>query len=215
MSNAAQEPDDAEGVAEPPMLPASPATYTAAFRNHPAGVAVVTAEAGGPVALTISSLSSVSVDPPILMFSASHKSSGARALRYAETLVVHLIGSDHLWLAQLGATSGIDRFADKHAWTRLETGEPVYHGVFPRIRGKVIERVAAGNSTVLLVEVLEIAEADSHRPHAQAPPLAYHDRTWHRLGRWSAMSWPSRRDATDAAHLVRVLTSDYADPSDG
>lgn len=43
-----------------------------AFRHHPAGVAVVTADAGdGPVAMTVSSLSSVAIAPPTLVFSAS------------------------------------------------------------------------------------------------------------------------------------------------
>ncbi len=43
-----------------------------AFRHHPAGVAVVTADAGdGPAAMTVSSVASVEVDPPTLVFSAS------------------------------------------------------------------------------------------------------------------------------------------------
>ena len=47
-----------------------------AFRSHPAGVAVVTADAGdGPVAMTVSSVASISIDPPTLMFSASAISS--------------------------------------------------------------------------------------------------------------------------------------------
>lgn len=40
-------------------------TFRHAFRRHPAGVAILTARGqNGPVALTISSLISVSVEPP-------------------------------------------------------------------------------------------------------------------------------------------------------
>ena len=50
----------------------SPDDFKAAFRHHPAGVAVITADAGrGPVMLTATSVSSVSAEPALLMFSLS------------------------------------------------------------------------------------------------------------------------------------------------
>ena len=49
--------------------------FKSAFRAHPSGIAVLTADAGdGPVAMTISSLSSLSTDPPLVVFSASSHS---------------------------------------------------------------------------------------------------------------------------------------------
>jgi hypothetical protein len=69
--------------------------FKAAFRNHPAGVAVITADAGdGPVGLTATSVISVSASPALLVFSLSAFSSSAPALAKAETLVVHLLGAD-------------------------------------------------------------------------------------------------------------------------
>ena len=61
----------------------SPDEFKAAFRGHPAGVAVITADAGGPVALTATSVSSVSADPPLLIFSISAQSSAAAAFARA------------------------------------------------------------------------------------------------------------------------------------
>ena len=56
--------------------------FKAFFRGHPAGVAVITAIGDdGPVALTASSVSSVSVDPPLLIFSISSLSSATPTLR--------------------------------------------------------------------------------------------------------------------------------------
>ena len=54
-----------------------------AFRHHPTGVAVVTArdDAGAPVGLTASSVASVSLTPPALVLSVSHRTSAAGALR--------------------------------------------------------------------------------------------------------------------------------------
>lgn len=159
-------------------------TFTSAFRNHALGVAVVTADPGGePVAMTVSSLSSVSVDPPLLVFSASASSSGTPVLERAETVVVHMLGADQVELAKLGATSGVDRFSDVSAWRRLPTGEPCFYAAETWLRGRVVQRVALGGSVLHVVHVVD-ASVDLD---AVAEPLVYHNRTWHRLGPHSAL----------------------------
>lgn len=172
-----------------PVLPAE--RFKAAFRNHPAGVAVITADAGdGPVALTATSVFSVSAEPPLLVFSLSATSSSTPTLVRAETVVVHLLSAGQLDIAVLGATSGIDRFADTSIWSRLETGEPYFVAAPVWIRGRVVDRMEAGASTVLAVEALEARtpergsrEADAENSH----PLVYHNRTWHILSEQSKL----------------------------
>ena len=164
-------------------------TFKSAFRLHPAGVAVVTADPGdGPVAMTVSSLASVSTDPPMLVFSASALSSSTPALERSETVVMHMVGSDQQWLAQLGATSGIDRFADTSSWARLPTGEPVFPSVYAWLRGRIVQRVDAGNSVICIVHIIEasVPEPDQYVDDPSSP-LVYHARTWHRLGEHSAL----------------------------
>ncbi|WP_068166677.1 flavin reductase family protein [Rhodococcus phenolicus] len=160
---------------------ATPGRFTAAFRLHPAGVALITADAGtGPVALTATSVSSVSVDPPMLMFSVSDASSSAPTLRCADTVVIHLLGADERHLAKLGASSGIDRFADTALWRRLPTGEAYFPQARVRIRARVAQRVRAGTSCVLIAQALEAAGPGVDGEPARTP-LVYHDRTWHGL----------------------------------
>ena len=157
-----------------------PAEFKRAFRNHAAGVAVITADDGsGPVGLTATSVFSVSAEPPLLVFSVSDQSSSAPTIRAAEYVVVHLLGADQLHIAQLCATSGIDRFADRSLWNRLATGEPYFPSAHAWIRGRVIDTMSTGSSTIVAVHALQtdIAAGD-----ADAPPLVYHNRTWHRLG---------------------------------
>src|ERR1700712_447872 len=97
--------------------------FKLAFRNHPAGVAVITADAGdGPGGLPATSVFSVSAEPPLLVFSISGSSSSAPTINKADTVVVHLLGADQLAVAKLFATSGVDRFADADSWSRLPTG---------------------------------------------------------------------------------------------
>ncbi|HEU0257197.1 MAG TPA: flavin reductase family protein [Microbacteriaceae bacterium] len=149
------------------------------FRRHAAGVALITADAGdGPVALTATSVFSISAVPPLLAFSLSDESSAAETIGRAETLVVHLLSADQLGLAKLGATTGIDRFADDSIWERLATGEPYFPAVHTWIRGRIANRMRAGNSTVLAVRGLEARWPQA--PEAEAP-LVYVSRTWHAL----------------------------------
>lgn len=160
--------------------------FKGAFRNHPAGVAVVTADAGGgPVGLTATSVFSVSADPPLLVFSVSELSSSTPTILAADTVVVHLIGEAQLHIARLCATSGVDRFEDRSLWKRLPTGEPHFPSASAWIRGRVVERLDAGASTVVVVHALEAngpvpgsvdAVAETSRP------LVYHTRAWHTLG---------------------------------
>lgn len=159
----------------------SPEEFKEAFRAHPSGVAVITADDGtGPVAMTASSMFSLSAVPPLVVFSASSISSSTPTIRESSTVVLHLIGADDLWLARLGSTSGVDRFGDGIEWDRLPTGEPYYPSVQVRLLARIQARLDAGSAIVFVVEVLEATGVRADGP--ERPPLVYHDRSWHRLG---------------------------------
>lgn len=168
-----------------PNLSVTPAQFKSAFRNHAGGVAVITADIGdGPVGLTATSVISVSVEPPLIVFSVSEQSSSTPTIRQADTVVIHLLGADQLAIAKLCATSGIDRFADTSLWTRLATGEPLFPSAPSWIRGKVVNSLEAGGSTVIVVQALDANSPElenSSTGHIERP-LVYHNRSWHVLG---------------------------------
>jgi len=158
----------------------TPDEFKAAFRHHPGGVALITAVGpDGPVAMTATSVASVSADPPLLVFSVSELSSSHPTIVGADTVVVHLLGSKDRRLAKLGATSGIDRFADTSLWHRLPSGEPVFDGT-RWIRAAIVSRVAAGTATLIIAEALE-----TDLTAEPGDGLVYVDRTWHRIGEHS------------------------------
>lgn len=162
--------------------------FKALFRSHPGGVAVITADAGdGPVALTATSVASVSAEPPLLVFSVSELSSAAPTILAAETVVVHLLDAHDVDLARLGATSGVDRFADTASWSRLVTGEPVFHGARAWVRCVVLNRMGAGGSTVIAAQAIQSSTQRSDEPGEPGHALVYHNRTWHRLGAHSVL----------------------------
>lgn len=170
----------AQTLALDPAESLSTTAFTTLFRGHPGGVAVITADAGdGPAAMTATSVASVSVEPPILLFSVSALSSASSVLSRARSVVVHLLDAQDIELARLCATSGVDRFADASLWTRLATGEPVYRRVRAWVRCTVIGTLRAGTGTVVTAQAVQShIERD---PTHDASALAYWNRTWHRL----------------------------------
>lgn len=148
----------------------------AAFRSHPAGVAIITATTpDGPVGLTASSVASVAVDPAAIMFSVTRATGSAGAILSADTFVVHLIDDEHSALAQSFATSGAERFTPEQGWTALDTGEPHLDSARAALRCRALHTIAVGTSTVVIAEVLEVLTG------TQGRPLVYVDRRFHAL----------------------------------
>lgn len=149
--------------------------FKTAFRAHPAGVAVVAArDEEGPVGLTASSVSSVSVEPAALVFSVTRVRGSAGRVLAAEEITVNLLTTADVGTAKTFAITGAERFGAAERWRDLDTLPWLETaGSALRCRPLVTQRV--GDSTVVVAEVLEVL--------GQTPgePLVYHDRAFHRL----------------------------------
>jgi flavin reductase (DIM6/NTAB) family NADH-FMN oxidoreductase RutF len=150
-----------------------------AFRHHPTGVAVITTRdgAGDPVGLTASSVASVSLSPPAIVFSVSHRSSAAPAVLASQSFLVHLLELRNVGLARLFATRGADRFGPSTRWTPLATGEPWLVDAPTALRCRPLALVPVGDATVVTAEVTGIRSTG----RADAP-LVHYAREYHRLG---------------------------------
>ncbi|MFC8039810.1 flavin reductase family protein [Paenarthrobacter sp. NPDC057355] len=156
--------------------PAVGELFRAAFRAHPAGVAIVTASGpDGPVGLTASSVASVAVDPPTLAFSVTGGRS-ASVVAAADSIVVHLVGAGQLELARTFADPTAPRFTEDMDWQWLPTGEPLLREARWALRCNIIHRAPLGGSVLLAATVEDIRAADG-----DSAPLVYHDRAFHTL----------------------------------
>lgn len=159
-----------------PQTQYSPEDFKAVFRTHPAGVAVVTLSGpDGPVGFTVTSVSSVSADPAVLVFSLTAGSSSRQAIEKARSVTVNFLAEDQEEIAETFARRGIDRFAQVQ-WDTLPTGEPALHGASAWVRGEVDHRIPVGDSLLITVR------ATLSRRREGSQPLVYVDRTYHRLG---------------------------------
>lgn len=147
----------------------SPDLLRSVFRRHAAGVAVVTAWGGtGPVGFTATSLTSVSVEPPLVSFGISSGSSSWPVVAEAGHVGVHILGEHQRELAGTFARSGADRFGAPTGWHEGPEGVPVLDGVLAWLVCRVVARVPAGDHRIV---VAEVAVGNSS---GEGRPLVYH-----------------------------------------
>lgn len=167
----------------------SPDHFKSIFRRHPAGVAVVTLRHEDRlVGFTVTSVISVSADPPVLAFSVAAGSGCWVPLTQTDTVVVNFLSAGQVEESARFGTRGIDRFGCG-GWSLLDTGEPVLDDTPRWIRAQIVERIPVGSSHLVCVHAL--SSSVDHRAASTAtegaPPLVYHDRVYHRLDSTSAL----------------------------
>lgn len=161
--------------------------FKTVFRQHPAGVAVVTLRHGDRlVGFTATSVISVSAEPPLLAFSVAAGSSSWAPLAEAETVVINFLSADQVDLSARFATRGIDRFACG-GWSTLDTGEPVLDDSSCWIRARIVHRIPIGSSHLVCLHALDSSVDAQPMAVAKRPPLVYHDRVYHQLDTTSAL----------------------------
>lgn len=153
-----------------------PEDFKAVFRNHPGGVAVITmAGPEGPMGFTATSVSSVSADPAILVFSVAGGTSARKVIEMVDSVAIIFLADDQREIADTFAQRGIDRFSQVE-WHALPTGEPIIDGSAAWIRGPIDQRMPVGDSLLVTVRASQAERRDGSHP------LLYVDRTYHQLG---------------------------------
>ncbi|WP_370673284.1 flavin reductase family protein [Streptomyces sp. DvalAA-14] len=157
-----------------PATGIAPERFKQVFRRHPAGVVVVTVDCGrGPAGFTATSLTSLSLTPPLVSFGISATASCWPHVARAAGAVVNFLAAEQEDVARRFATSGIDRFGAPTRWHRLPQGEPVLDEVTGWLRVRPVQIVPAGDHRIVVARVEESWLDDGGRP------LLFHDGTYH------------------------------------
>lgn len=154
---------------------ASPDLLRSVFRQHAAGVAVITAAGDAPVGFTATSLNSVAAEPPLISFGVGTSSSSWPVVAEAEHIGVHILGEHQQELAATFARSGADRFGPSTDWRNGPEGVPLLGGVLAWLVCRVVARIPAGDHHIV------IAQAVVGDPAGGGRPLVYHQ------GRFTAL----------------------------
>jgi 3-hydroxy-9,10-secoandrosta-1,3,5(10)-triene-9,17-dione monooxygenase reductase component len=135
------------------------------------GVTVVTTQtADGPLGMTVNSFASVSLDPPLILWSPARKSARFPAFERAEHFAVHVLSEAQVPLAQAFAADGWAPF-DDYAFEPGIGGAPLLAGCCARLQCRHAAGHDGGDHLIVVGEVLAHETSD-------APPLIFHRGTW-------------------------------------
>jgi 3-hydroxy-9,10-secoandrosta-1,3,5(10)-triene-9,17-dione monooxygenase reductase component len=154
-----------------------PLAFRNALGSFATGVTIVTARDadGAPVGLTANSFNSVSLDPPMVLWSLSLNSGSLPVFRDAENWAVHVLAADQQAMSDRFATPSIDKFDGLSLGDGPE-GSPLIEGCAARFGCRARFEYEGGDHAIFLGEVVDFDRRD-------AEPLIYHGGQYGRIMR--------------------------------
>lgn len=134
----------------------------------PTGVAIATTQAadGQPVGLTVSSFNSVSLEPPLILWSLAEGSDSRDSFNAATHFAINILSAGQAELCTRFSAMVGNRF-DGHGWQPGTGGVPVLDGVLAVLECRVWARYPGGDHVILVGEVL------AHSSDRKKSPLVY------------------------------------------
>ena len=160
-----------------------PGHFRSVLAYLPTGITVITAygKDKSPVGMAANSVTSVSLDPPLILFCPAKSSTTWRSIRAASGFCVNVMAGHHEEVTRRFAAKGIDRWAGLK-YTERPTG-PALDDAVAWIECRPEDEHDAGDHTIVVARVVAIeatASADaealvffrgtygSFRPHSSA-----------------------------------------------
>ena len=149
----------------------SPAKFRNAMRHLTGGVSVITVGRGLDISgMTVTSVSSLAIDPPTIMVSINRQSSSWPLLQRYRSFGVNILTADQIDIAERFSGSnglkGIDRFAGTE-WVRGASGVPLLVGALAAIDCNVDDIVERHSHAIVIGRVLNLQQS------ARKAALAY------------------------------------------
>ena len=143
--------------------------FRAALGHFSTGVTIVTCldDQLGPVGLTVNSFNSVSLDPPLVLWSLAHKAGSMAPMRRASHYAINVLAAGQQALAERFARKDVDRFAGT-AWRAGTGGAPLLEDAAAIFECRSRRQYVEGDHTIFVGEVKRCAA------RAGAQPLVFH-----------------------------------------
>lgn len=168
--------------------------FRKALGSFATGVAIITTRAadGSAVGLTVNSFNSVSLNPPLVLWSLAETAQSLPVFQTAQRWAVHILATDQEALSARFAKRGLDKFSG----LETDTGEgdvPLLKGCAARFQCRTAFQHQGGDHIIFIGEVTAFDRADN-------APLVFHS------GRYAHAT---RRDAPDAKPRDPYLSGSF------
>jgi flavin reductase (DIM6/NTAB) family NADH-FMN oxidoreductase RutF len=157
-------------------------TFRKVLGHFVTGVTVVTALDGDrPFGITVNALSSVSLDPPLVMVALDRRRFLTPIVRAAGRYAVNILSEEQQALSDCFAGAPVEPGREDFcgaAWQPGETGLPLLDGAIATLECTVVETFSAGDHDLFIGRVDTLAN-ETHHPM----PLLYYRRRYLRVER--------------------------------
>ncbi|MBI4985021.1 MAG: flavin reductase family protein [Rhodocyclales bacterium] len=153
----------------PPQMNLDPIALRAALGQYATGVAVVTTVEpdGNPVGLTINSFASVSLAPPLVLWSLGLASNCLSAFQNCSHFAITVLAADQVEISNRFASVAAQHRFTGLAWTPGLGGAPVLDGGCAVFECRNEARHAGGDHLILVGRVERFSRSEK-------PPLLFH-----------------------------------------
>lgn len=147
--------------------------YRRALGQFATGVTVITTRAAGgrPVGITVNSFSSVSLEPPLILWSISRQASSFEEFAHATHFAVNVLAARQHHLSRQFSTQLADKFAGVE-YSEGPGGCPLLKGVLAHFVCRSVRQYDGGDHLILLGEV------EQYECHG-GEPLVFHSGQYH------------------------------------
>lgn len=152
-----------------PMVDSSANEFRAALGSFATGVTIVTTsdDSGTPIGVTASSFNSVSLEPPLVLWSLAKNSRSLDSFREAGHFAIHVLSCHQEELSNTFARSGENKYSMVE-WRPGELGSPVLNEFAAKFECKTVHQYEGGDHVILVGEVIDFEKRD-------LAPLVFHD----------------------------------------
>ena len=135
--------------------PIDPAFLRRALGAFVTGVTVVTTRSvsGDPVGITVNSFNTVSLSPPLVLWSLSLRAASFDAFVQSSHFVVNVLGAHQIPLSERFATTGGDKFTGV-AWRNALADMPLLEGTAASFICRNVHRFPGGDHQIFVGEVV-------------------------------------------------------------
>lgn len=142
-----------------------PRTFRKALGCFPTGVTVVTTltEAGQPVGVTVSAFSSLSLEPPLVLFCLDKRNTNLDAFRTSGKFVINVLQENQRDYS-IRFSSRLDEKWSGISYDSWESGVPVLHGCLANLECKTAAIHDGGDHFIFVGEVTRLEHKQAGQP---------------------------------------------------
>jgi len=164
------------------LAPVAPDTFRSVMGHFVTGITVVTTlQDGRPRGITVNALTSVSLEPPLVVVALDRRRFITPSVHQTGRYAVNVLSEDQQALSDCFAGAAVTPDRDAFcgaAWTPGPTGLPLLEGAIATLECTVTETFQAGDHELFVARVDSVGNAEPH-----PMPLLYYRRQYLRIQR--------------------------------